>query len=69
MTSVPKPNYATKVATWSELEDRKPAYALVGNVDLVLVRYDDRISVLYGRCQHRDALMADGHIARNRLEW
>ena len=30
-----------KVATWSELEDRKPAYALFGNVDLVVVRFDD----------------------------
>jgi hypothetical protein len=37
------------VATWSELEDRVPAYALVEGVDLVLVRYDDQISVLYGR--------------------
>lgn len=51
-----------KVATWSELEDRAPAYALVANVDLVVVRYDDRISVMYGRCHHRGALLADGHI-------
>ena len=42
-----------QVAKWSELEDRKPAYALVGNVDLVVVRFDDQVSVLYGRCQHR----------------
>ena len=26
----------TKVATWSELEDRAPAYALVEGVDLVV---------------------------------
>ena len=50
------------VATWSELEDRVPAYALVEGVDLVLVRYDDQISVLYGRCHHRGALLADGHV-------
>ncbi|MFZ1862731.1 MAG: glutamate synthase-related protein [Polyangiales bacterium] len=50
------------VAKWSELEDRKPAYALVANVDLVVIRYDDRVSVLYGRCLHRGALMADGRV-------
>lgn len=53
---------ATKVATWSELADREPAYALVANVDLVVVRTDDRVSVLYGRCLHRGALMADGRV-------
>ncbi len=51
-----------KVATWSELEDRKPAYALVANVDLVVVRYGDQASALYGRCLHRGALLADGSI-------
>ncbi len=52
----------TKVAEWSELEDRKPAHALVAGVDLVLVRWDDQVSALYGRCLHRGALMADGRI-------
>lgn len=52
----------SRVATWSELEDRVPAYALVENVDLVVVRYDDQVSVMYGRCHHRGALLADGHI-------
>ena len=51
-----------KVATWSELPDRKPAYALVSGVDLVVIRHDERVSVLYGRCHHRGALLADGHI-------
>ncbi len=53
---------ATKVATWSRLEDRRPAYALVANVDLVVIRYDDQVSVLFGRCLHRGALLSDGHI-------
>ena len=53
---------AVKVATWSELEDRRPAYALVANVDLVVIRYDDQVSVLYGRCLHRGALLADGSV-------
>jgi glutamate synthase domain-containing protein 2 len=51
-----------EVARFSELGDREPAYALVANVDLVVVRHDDEVSVLYGRCLHRGALMADGFI-------
>ena len=51
-----------KVATWSELADRQPAYALVANVDLVVIRHDNDVSVLYGRCLHRGALLADGFI-------
>ncbi|HSR54037.1 MAG TPA: glutamate synthase-related protein [Acidobacteriota bacterium] len=50
------------IAKWDELEDRKPAYALASNVDLVVIRYDEEVSVLYGRCLHRGALLADGHI-------
>jgi len=53
---------AVRVATWSELKDRTPTYALVANVDLVVIRYDDSVSVLYGRCLHRGALMSDGYI-------
>ncbi len=52
----------TRIAEWDELDDRKPAHALVAGVDLVLVRWDDQVSVLYGRCLHRGALMADGRI-------
>ncbi|QPH54500.1 glutamate synthase-related protein [Pontivivens ytuae] len=55
------------VAAWSELEDRKPAYALVGEVDLVVVRWDDEVSVFYGRCLHRGALMADGFVRGRNL--
>lgn len=54
--------HRVKAATWSDLSDRGPAYALVAQVDLVVVRYDDNVSVFYGRCQHRGALMADGKI-------
>jgi glutamate synthase domain-containing protein 2/nitrite reductase/ring-hydroxylating ferredoxin subunit len=57
----------TKVATWSELTDRQPAYALVGEVDLVVIRFDDQVSVLFGRCLHRAALMSDGHVEGNNL--
>ena len=51
-----------KVATWSELSDREPAYALVADVDLVVIRYDDKVSALYGRCLHRGALLSDGSV-------
>ena len=51
-----------KITDWSHLEDRKPKPALVANVDLVIVRFDDEVSVLYGRCLHRGALMADGEV-------
>ncbi len=48
------------IARWERLEDRTPTHALVSNVDLVIIRYDDNVSVLYGRCAHRGALMSDG---------
>jgi glutamate synthase domain-containing protein 2 len=57
----------TAVAIWDQLEDRKPAYALVSGVDLVLIRYDGKISALYGRCLHRGALLADGHVDSDNL--
>lgn len=52
----------TAIARWDELKDREPAYALVENVDLVIVRYGSQVSVMYGRCLHRGALLADGHV-------
>jgi len=55
------------VADWNGLKDREPAYALVANVDLVVIRYDSEISVLYGRCLHRGALLADGSIKGENL--
>ena len=57
----------TKVALYSDLPDRKPQYALVGEVDLVVVRFDDRVSVFYGRCLHRGALMSDGFVRGDNL--
>ena len=56
-----------KIATWSEVPDREPVGALVDGVDLVIVRFDDNHSVLYGRCLHRGALMSDGHISGDNL--
>jgi len=50
------------VATWSEVPDRVPVGATVEGVDLVIVRRGDDHSVLYGRCLHRGALLADGTV-------
>ncbi len=61
-TQPTSPARPVPIATWSTLADRRPAYALVANVDLVIIRYDDQVSVLYGRCLHRGALLADGRI-------
>ncbi|MFQ6678206.1 MAG: glutamate synthase-related protein [Fidelibacterota bacterium] len=56
-----------KIARISDLEDRQPTYALVGNTDLVIIKYDNNISVFYGRCHHRGALLADGYIKGKNL--
>jgi nitrite reductase/ring-hydroxylating ferredoxin subunit len=55
------------IARGNMQEDRRPRHALVRNVDLVIVRYDDSVTVLYGRCAHRGALMADGHVDGDNL--
>lgn len=51
------------IKKWSELKDRIPAHVIVADVDLVVVRFDESVSVLYGRCAHRGALMSDGHVS------
>ena len=51
----------------NDLADRTPTYAKVENTDLVIVRYDTAVSVLYGRCLHRGALMADGRVEDDNL--
>ena len=55
------------IAKVSELENKEPAHALVNGLDLVVVKFDEDISVLYGRCLHRGALMSDGHVDGHNL--
>lgn len=52
------------IARFDDLQTDEPAHALVGNVDLVVIRWPDKdeVSVLYGRCLHRGALLSDGSI-------
>ena len=52
-----------KIAKWDDIPDRETVGVLVGNVDLIIVRFDDEYSVLYGRCLHRGALLADAFIS------
>lgn len=56
-----------EIARFSQLAPLEPFGVLVANVDLVVVRYDDTVSVFYGRCHHRGALLADGHIQGENL--
>lgn len=51
----------------SELKDKTPVHALVSKTDLVVVKYGEAISVLYGRCHHRGALLGDGYIDGDNL--
>ena len=57
------------VGTWDEIEPGGIARVLVEDVDLVVIRWPDGVghSVLYGRCVHRGALMADGKIVGDNI--
>lgn len=56
-----------KIANISDLEMKVPAYALVEDTDLVIIKHEKGISVLYGRCHHRGAILADGFIEGDNL--
>lgn len=60
-------NTPVKVASIAELEEKQPNHAKVLNTDLVVIRYGQRVSVLYGRCLHRGALLSDGHVDGHNL--
>ncbi len=57
------------LAELKSLEPGSPHYAIVSNTDLVLIRSkeSDEVFVLYGRCQHRGALMSDGRVSGGNL--
>ena len=47
----------------SDLKINQPTHAKVLQTDLVLVRYaESEVSLMYGRCLHRGALLADGFV-------
>jgi len=51
-----------KLISLNDLEDKKPIGKQVNGLDLVIVQFGEKVSVLYGRCLHRGALMADGYV-------
>ncbi|OCB48365.1 glutamate synthase [Mycobacterium vulneris] len=53
---------AVHVAKLSDIPEGEPYGTKAGGVDLVLVRVGDDVSALHGRCAHRGARMADGHV-------
>ena len=46
----------------ADLKEKDPTHALAENTDLVLIKYGENVSILYGRCLHRGALLSDGAI-------
>ncbi len=58
-----------QVAVFDELEPLVPTRAAIAGVDLVIVRWETSqgVSVLYGRCLHRGALLSDGCIKGDNL--
>lgn len=57
----------TKIFPLRELKEKEPEHYLINGLDLVVIRYGEDVSVLYGRCLHRGALMADGHVSGKNL--
>jgi methylamine---glutamate N-methyltransferase subunit C len=55
------------IAQFDTLPNRQPVSAKVRTIDLVVIRYEESVSVLYGRCLHRGALLTDGHIDGHNL--
>ena len=54
-------NWVT-IAKLDDIADRTPTGFNVEGLDLVVVRRGPIVSVLYGRCLHRGALLADGEV-------
>ncbi len=62
----PEPS-SVAIARWTALPDHEPIGVTIDDVDLVIVRRGETHSVLYGRCLHRGALLADGHVDGDNL--
>ncbi len=56
-----------KLYPWAELEQRVPVQAVVEGTDLMIIRYGEEVSVLYGRCLHRGVLLANGVIVGKKV--
>ena len=56
-----------KLCSFTTLQEKQPVHQLVNGLDLVVIKYGTNVSVLYGRCSHRGALLGDGHIEGENL--
>lgn len=56
-----------QLCPFDSLQEKIPTHHQVNNLDLVVIRYGDNVSVLYGRCLHRGALLSDGRIEGQNL--
>ncbi len=56
-----------KTLKFSELPANQPTHYQINGLDLVVIKYNDKVSVLYGRCLHRGALMSDGYVDGHNL--
>ena len=56
-----------KLCSFSDLEELNPTHHQVHGLDLVVIKYGLEVSVLYGRCLHRGALLSDGYIDGHNL--
>ncbi len=57
----------TQLLKIADLKEDSPVHCLVDGLDLVVLLHKGQISVLYGRCLHRGALMSDGHVDGDNL--
>lgn len=52
-----------KLIAFSSIEEKVPVHVEINGLDLVVLKYNSsEVSVLYGRCLHRGALMSDGFV-------
>lgn len=56
-----------KLCDFESLAEKEPSHQLVNGLDLVVIKYGKEVSVLYGRCLHRGAILGDGHIDGDNL--
>lgn len=56
-----------KLCEIDDLQEKVPSHQITNGLDLVVIKYGNGVSVLYGRCLHRGALMGDGHIVGDNL--
>ena len=51
-----------QIAVMADVQEKEPTHAQVLGTDLVVIKFGEEASVLYGRCLHRGALLSDGFI-------